>query len=78
MGVTPRVKAYPIVAIFEIGMSEYDGSFIYMPFAEAQAYFNQDDKATAIEALEKGASGFLCKPFTERQLNDALVKLIEG
>ena len=36
------------------------------------------DKATAIEALEKGASGFLCKPFTERQLNDALVKLIEG
>jgi two-component system chemotaxis response regulator CheY len=36
------------------------------------------DKATAIEALEKGASGFLCKPFTERQLNDALVKLIEA
>ncbi|MGD9598875.1 MAG: response regulator transcription factor [Steroidobacteraceae bacterium] len=36
------------------------------------------DKATAIEALEKGASGFLCKPFTERQLNDALVKLIES
>lgn len=36
------------------------------------------DKATAIEALEKGASGFLCKPFTERQLNDALVKLIEN
>ncbi|MCW5571191.1 MAG: response regulator [Steroidobacteraceae bacterium] len=36
------------------------------------------DKATAIEALEKGASGFLCKPFTERQLNEALVKLIES
>ena len=36
------------------------------------------DKATAIEALEKGASGFLCKPFTERQLNAALVKLLES
>lgn len=36
------------------------------------------DKATAIEALEKGASGFLCKPFSERQLNDALVKLLES
>lgn len=35
------------------------------------------DKATAIDALEKGASGFLCKPFTDRQLNDALRKLIE-
>ena len=34
------------------------------------------DKLTAIEALEKGASGFLCKPFTDHQLNDALRKLI--
>jgi two-component system chemotaxis response regulator CheY len=34
------------------------------------------DKITAIEALEKGASGFLCKPFTDRQLNEALRKLI--
>jgi two-component system chemotaxis response regulator CheY len=35
------------------------------------------DKLTAIEALEKGASGFLCKPFTDQQLNDALRKLID-
>jgi two-component system chemotaxis response regulator CheY len=34
------------------------------------------DKLTAIEALEKGANGFLCKPFTDRQLNEALRKLI--
>jgi two-component system chemotaxis response regulator CheY len=34
------------------------------------------DKLTAIDALERGASGFLCKPFTDRQLNDALRKLI--
>jgi len=49
MGMTPRIKAYPVVAIFEIGMSEYDSSFVFMPFAEAQAYFNQDDMASAIE-----------------------------
>jgi two-component system chemotaxis response regulator CheY len=36
------------------------------------------DKLTAIEALERGASGFLCKPFTDQQLNDALRKLIHG
>jgi two-component system, chemotaxis family, chemotaxis protein CheY len=36
------------------------------------------DKLTAIEAIEKGACGFLCKPFTDRQLNDALRKLIDG
>ena len=49
MGVTPRIKAYPVAAIFEIGMSEYDSTFVFMPFAEAQAYFNLDDEASAIE-----------------------------
>ena len=34
------------------------------------------DKATAVEAIEKGANGFLCKPFTDRQLNDALEELL--
>jgi two-component system chemotaxis response regulator CheY len=34
------------------------------------------DKATAVEAIEKGANGFLCKPFTDRQLNDALAELL--
>ena len=48
-GTTPRVKAYPIVALFELGMSEYDSSFIFMPFAEAQLYFNQEGVASAIE-----------------------------
>ncbi len=36
------------------------------------------DKATGIEALHKGARGFLCKPFTEKQLNTALLELIGG
>ena len=35
------------------------------------------DKATGIAALKQGARGFLCKPFTERQLTDALVELTE-
>ncbi len=33
-------------------------------------------KATAVEAIEKGANGFLCKPFTDRQLNEALEELL--
>ena len=36
------------------------------------------DKATAVEAMEKGANGFLNKPFTDRQLNDALAELLAG
>ena len=34
------------------------------------------DKATAIKAVQQGAYGFLCKPFTETQLNEALIKCI--
>ncbi|WP_417709209.1 lipoprotein-releasing ABC transporter permease subunit [Roseibium aggregatum] len=49
MGVTPRLKAYPVTAIFEIGMSEYDATFLFMPMEESQAYFNMDGKATGIE-----------------------------
>jgi lipoprotein-releasing system permease protein len=49
MGVTPRLKAYPVTAIFEIGMSEYDATFLFMPLEEAQAYFNMDTKATGVE-----------------------------
>lgn len=49
LGVTPRIKSYPVVAIFEIGMSEYDSTFVFMPFGEAQTYFNLDDQASAVE-----------------------------
>lgn len=35
------------------------------------------DKATGIEALEKGARGFLCKPFTDMQLTQALSQIME-
>ncbi len=50
-GTTPRIKAYPIAAVFEIGMSEYDGAFIFMPFEEAQAYFNMDGIASGVEVM---------------------------
>lgn len=35
-GTAPRIKAYPVTAIFEIGMSEFDASFVFMPLGEAR------------------------------------------
>ncbi|RUU28331.1 lipoprotein-releasing ABC transporter permease subunit [Mesorhizobium sp. M6A.T.Ce.TU.016.01.1.1] len=49
LGTTPRMKGYPVTAIFEVGMSEYDSSIVYMPFSEAQLYFNMDGRAQTIE-----------------------------
>jgi lipoprotein-releasing system permease protein len=48
-GVTPRVKSYPVAAIFQIGMATFDSTFVFMPLAEAQAYFNLDGQANVIE-----------------------------
>jgi lipoprotein-releasing system permease protein len=30
MGVAPRMKSYPVMAIFQIGVTEFDGLFVYM------------------------------------------------
>lgn len=49
MGVNPRVKSYSVSGVFEIGMSEYDSSIIYMPLEEAQLYFNADGLVQSIE-----------------------------
>jgi lipoprotein-releasing system permease protein len=49
MGTTPRIKTYKVAGLFEIGMSEYDQVFVFMPLAEAQAYFNRPGDVSAIE-----------------------------
>jgi lipoprotein-releasing system permease protein len=49
MGTMPRIKVYKVAAVFEIGMSEYDSAFVFMPLKEAQAYFNRSGDVTAIE-----------------------------
>jgi lipoprotein-releasing system permease protein len=48
-GVTPRRKSYTVAAIFQAGMFQYDNTFIFLPFVEAQAYFNKDGQADVIE-----------------------------
>ncbi|MEQ1953089.1 lipoprotein-releasing ABC transporter permease subunit [Mesorhizobium sp. CN2-181] len=48
-GTTPRVKTFPVTAVFEVGMSEYDSSIVFMPLGEAQLYFNMENQAQTIE-----------------------------
>ncbi len=49
LGTSPRIKSYPVVGIFNIGMSQYNSTYVFMPLSEAQLYFNSPDAAQAIE-----------------------------
>jgi lipoprotein-releasing system permease protein len=48
-GTVPRIKSYRIAGTFELGMSEYDSSFVFMPLAAAQLFFNVPNAVTSLE-----------------------------
>ncbi len=50
-GTVPRMRAYRVAATFEIGMYEYDSSFVFMPLAAAQVYFRKPDAVTNLEVM---------------------------
>ncbi len=50
-GVSPRVNAYEVVYIFTAGRWDIDRTRIYMPFAEAQSFFNREGTADEIEVF---------------------------
>lgn len=47
----PRMKEYKVVAIFDMGMFEYDNALMYMPMKSAQAFFNYKDSVRNIEVF---------------------------
>mgnify|MGYP003312078729 CR=1 FL=1 len=53
MGEVPRSRAYNILALFDIGMYEYDIGIIYMPLVHSQKFFLQDDYVTRIDIFLK-------------------------
>lgn len=77
-----HARLRPTLVTMDLTMPEMDGTQCVEKLVERDPALRilvisaLADKLTAIEALEKGASGFLCKPFTDDQLNDALRKLI--
>ena len=50
-GTAPRSKLYRISALFEMGMSEYDRTMIFMPLTEAKRYFNKGDQVDVLEII---------------------------
>lgn len=50
-GTVPRSKAFKVVGIFELGMAEYDSSFVFMGWSDASNFFRAEDGAHAIEIM---------------------------
>ncbi|MFN3954665.1 MAG: lipoprotein-releasing ABC transporter permease subunit [Pararhodobacter sp.] len=50
-GTSPRINAYEVVYIFTAGRYDIDRTRVYMPFAEAQSYFNRDGVADELEVM---------------------------
>ncbi|KPA22132.1 Lipoprotein-releasing system transmembrane protein LolE [Shimia sp. SK013] len=50
-GTSPRINAYEVVYIFSAGRYDIDRTRVYLPFAEAQAFFNREGVADEIEVM---------------------------
>lgn len=48
-GSVPRVGRFTVVALFDVGMYEYDSAFVFMPLAAAQRYFRTGTEVTSLE-----------------------------
>ncbi len=48
-GTAPRMKAYAIAAIFDVGMFEYDNGFVFMPLEAAKTFFRTANGVSGLE-----------------------------
>ena len=89
-GTAPKVGAFPIKAIFEIGMSEYDASFVFMSLDEARAFFRTYEGVSALEVRIENpdrvnnavqsiamAAGPCCAIFTWQQRNESFFSALQ-
>jgi lipoprotein-releasing system permease protein len=67
-GTAPRIKSYEVVYIFGVGRYDIDRTRIYMPFAEAQSFFNREGTADEIEVLVTDPD----------RVNDAVVPILSA
>jgi len=73
-GTVPRMQAFPVVGVFEVGMYQYDASLIFMPFEMAQAFFKVG------EAGQNAASALYLKvdnPLEVKRITDELLPLAD-
>jgi lipoprotein-releasing system permease protein len=64
LSMTPKIRPYTVVGIFESGMFEYDSSLSYISLEEAQKFFNLGDTVTGIQVKVRDV--FLAQEISHR------------
>ncbi len=54
-GTAPRINDYEVAYIFQVGRSDIDRTRIYLPFEEAQSFFNREGMADELEVAVANA-----------------------
>src|SRR5262245_21209908 len=69
MGTIPRIKASRVVAVFDVGMSQYNSSFVFIPLEAAQLFFQQKGAASSMEVMVDNVENVTS---VKRELSNAL------
>ncbi len=71
-GAMPRTKDFTIGGIFDVGMFEYNNSFIFMPMEAAQLFFQLPQQVSFLEVMTVDPQKTLeIKPLIDHKLGDA-------
>lgn len=90
-GTIPRVRAYKVVAVFQVGMNEYDTSYVFLPLEAAQTFFQKEGAVTQIEVtvadpervgaiypeLRRILAGFDAYPMDWQQSNNSFFAAVQ-
>ncbi len=77
-GTVPRLRAYRVAAIFEVGMQDYDGGFVFMPLPAAQLFFRQPGAVSQIEVhLRDPDASFAAAEAIRAALADRRIALLD-
>ena len=77
-GTIPRVRAYNVAAIFQVGMNEYDTIYVFLPLHAAQVFFQKPDAVSQIEVRvsDPNAVGTIEREIA-RALGDVPARLVD-
>jgi lipoprotein-releasing system permease protein len=70
-GTIPRSRAFTIAVIFDVGMYEYDSSFIFVPLEAAQIFFQLETAVNSLEVITNS-------PHDMRKIVSMLKPVVQG